>query len=159
MKTLGKMLVESAILLNYPAENAQDVIKALGDRLYEVGLVKESFVEAALLREQTMPTGLPLNGRVNAAIPHTDIEHVIQSGVALATLTKPVTFQNMADPKSAVEVQLVFLLALDEPKSQIEMLQEIAGVLQNPELITVLMAAKDPKDVVKAVQGSDGTKP
>ena len=54
----------------------------------------------------------------------------------------------MANPKEAVAVQLVFLLALDQPKAQIEMLQEIAGVLQNPDLIDRIISAQDPKAVL-----------
>jgi PTS system galactitol-specific IIA component len=152
MKALNKLLVKSAIILNYPAKDAEDVVSALGDRLLEAGYVKGSFVQAALTREQSMPTGLPLGGETNAAIPHTDIEHVIKSGVAMATLTKPVTFHNMANPEDTVEVKLVFLLALDQPKAQIEMLQEIAGVLQSPDLIKTLMNAKTPEEVIKALE-------
>ena len=29
-----------------------------------------------------MPTGLPLEGKYNAAIPHTDIQHVIKPALA-----------------------------------------------------------------------------
>jgi len=152
MKALEKLLVKSAIILNYPAKDAEDVVSALGDRLLEAGYVKDSFVQAALTREQTMPTGLPLGGKTNAAIPHTDIEHVLKPGVAMATLTSPVIFHNMANPEDVVEVKLVFLLALDQPKAQIEMLQEIAGVLQSPDLIETLMKAKTPDDVIRAME-------
>ncbi len=152
MKVLGKLLVKSAIILQYPAKDAEDVVTALGDRLLKAGYVKESFVQAALTREQSMPTGLPLSGNTNAAIPHTDVEHVLKAGVAMATLTEPVIFHNMANPEDTVEVKLVFLLALDQPKAQIEMLQEIAGVLQSPELIETLMNAQTPDEVIQALE-------
>ncbi|MFN2304683.1 MAG: PTS sugar transporter subunit IIA [Anaerolineales bacterium] len=148
MKALGDLLVDSAIVLNFQAKNAEDVVNVLGECLEEAGFVKDSFVQAALTREKTMPTGLPLQGKFNAAIPHTDIEHVNKAGVALATLTQPVIFQNMANPEESVSVQLVFLLALDQPKAQIEMLQEIAGVLQNPELIERIMSSQDSQEVL-----------
>jgi galactitol PTS system EIIA component len=151
MSALQELLVKSAIILNYPAKDAEEVVTALGDRLLEAGFVKDTFVQAALTREQSMPTGLPLGGETNAAIPHTDIEHVIKCGVAMATLTKPVIFHNMANPEDTVEVKLVFLLALDKPKAQIEMLQEIARVLQNPDLIESLMDAKTPEEVIQAL--------
>jgi PTS system galactitol-specific IIA component len=38
-------------------------------------------------------------------------------------------------------------MALDQTKAQIEMLQEIASILQNPEVINRLMAAKDFEEV------------
>ncbi len=156
MKALCNLLVKSAILLNYPAKDAGDVVSALGDRLLAAGLVKDSFVQAALTREQSMPTGMPLNGKINAAIPHTDVEHVLKPGVAMATLTHPVIFHNMASPEDTVEVKLVFLLALDQPKAQIEMLQEIAGVLQNPSLIETLMNINSPDELIATLKNKAG---
>jgi PTS system galactitol-specific IIA component len=127
-----------------------EIVTQLGNDLHQAGYVRETFVQAALDREKEMPTGLPLEGRFNAAIPHTDIEHVIKPGLAMATLSQPVTFQNMIIPEEGVPVQLVILMALDQPKSQIEMLQEIAGVLQNPQVIEKLMQANTLQDVNNA---------
>jgi PTS system galactitol-specific IIA component len=143
-------LEPSAVLLQSSAADKLEVITELGNRLYRAGYVKESFVEAALARERELPTGLPLDGKFNAAIPHTDVEHVISPGLALATLSKPVMFKNMVSPEEDVPVQLVILMALDQPKSQVEMLQEISQVLQNKETIERLMAARSYSDVEKA---------
>jgi Phosphotransferase system mannitol/fructose-specific IIA domain (Ntr-type) len=78
---------------------------------------------------------------LNAAIPHTEIEHVIKPALGLVTLAKEVNFQNMVSPSESVPVRMVFVLALEQPKAQIEMLQEIASVLQNPELVKRLLEA------------------
>jgi PTS system galactitol-specific IIA component len=53
----------------------------------------------------------------------------------------------MVSPEEAVPCQLVFVMALDQPKAQIEMLQEIAGILQNPSVIKSLMSANDFEEV------------
>ncbi len=140
-------LVPSSVALHYEASDSKDVIAHLGTCLFDAGYVRESFVEAALDRESRLPTGLPLSGDVNAAIPHTEVEHVLKPGLAMATLSKPVTFQNMVSPDEAVPCQLVFVMALDQPKAQIEMLQEIAGILQDPETINRLMTASEFEDV------------
>jgi PTS system galactitol-specific IIA component len=55
----------------------------------------------------------------------------------------------MVSPEEAVPCQLVFVMALDQPKAQIEMLQEIAGILQNPTVIQSLMSANTFEDVQK----------
>ncbi len=149
---LAELIEKSAIILNYDAKDAADVVQALGDRLLAAGYVKETFVDAALNREKSMPTGLPLSGDANAAIPHTDVEHVLKAGVALATLKNTVTFQNMANPEQPVDVKLVFVLALDQPKAQIEMLQEIAGILQDSSIIDRIMAAKTEQGVLSALK-------
>ena len=149
---LAEFLVPEAILLNLEAENAADVIRAIGDKFLQAGYVQPTFVNAALEREKNTPTGLPLGGKFNAAIPHTDIEHVIKPGVGLATLRKPVVFMNMVSPEEPVEAQLVFVLALEQPKSQIEMLQEIAGVLQTPDVVEALMSARNLEEVHAALK-------
>jgi len=144
------LLEPRAVRLHSQAQDKTEVLTELGNLLFQTGYVRESFVEAALQRESQMPTGLPLEGKYNAAIPHTECEHVLKPGLALATLTKPVIFQNMIQPEEGVPVQLVILMALDQPKSQVEMLQEIAGVLQDAQVIEKLMEARDFKDIQKA---------
>ena len=123
---LAEFLVPGAVCLNLEAADSGDVIRSIGQRLLQAGYVHPTFMDAALEREKNIPTGLPLSGKFNAAIPHTDIEHVIRPGIGMATLTKPVVFMNMVSPEEPVEAQLVFVLALEQPKAQIEMLQEIA---------------------------------
>ena len=140
-------LTPNLISLHYTAKDSTDVITHLGKLLFDAGYVHETFVKAALDRESRLPTGLPLSGDVNAAIPHTEVEHVKKPGLAMATLTAPVTFQNMISPEEAVPCQLVFVMALDQPKAQIEMLQEIAGILQNTATIESLISATTFEDV------------
>jgi galactitol PTS system EIIA component len=150
-KMLLQLLDTDAVCLKMNAKDAADVIENLGIRLFIDGYVKDTFVDAALAREKKLPTGLPLGGEVNAAIPHTDVIHVLKPGVALATLKKPVVFKNMIEPEEDVNVRLVFLLSLEKPKSQIEMLQEIAGVLQKPETVEKLIAANTIEEVQAAL--------
>jgi PTS system galactitol-specific IIA component len=77
-------LVPSSIALHYAASDSKDVITHLGKLLFDAGYVRDSFVDAALDRESRLPTGLPLSGDVNAAIPHTEVEHVLKPGLAIA---------------------------------------------------------------------------
>lgn len=140
-------LCEEAIVLGLEASSSEEVIRALGGKLRDLGYVKDNFIEAALDREANMPTGLPLGGDYNAAIPHVDIEYVNQSALGLATLKEDVVFYNMVDNDEEVPCRLVIMLALDQPKSQIEMLQSVAAVLQAPETIQKLVTAKTTEEV------------
>jgi len=146
-----ELLEPSAVKLGIEVKDSREVVTILGDLLYKKGYVENTFVEAALSRERELPTGLPLGGEYNAAIPHTDIEHVIKPGLAMATMTRPVTFQNMVAPEEAVPVNLVILMALEKAKTQVEMLQEIAGVLQDVNVINRLIEAKTFDDVQAAL--------
>jgi PTS system galactitol-specific IIA component len=151
MAKLLDLLEPTAVKLGLEAGDAREVVSILGKELFNGGYVRQSFVEAALQRESELPTGLPLAGDYNAAIPHTDIEHVLKPGLALATLVNPVIFHNMVSPEEEVPVNLVFLMALDKPKAQVEMLQEIAGVLQDGDVINKLMVSKEFKEVRAAL--------
>ena len=89
-------------MLGLEAATSEEVIRILGGRLRDLGFVKDNFVEAALQREADLPTGLPLGGEYNAAIPHVDIEYVNTSALGLATLKDEVIFYNMVESDSPV---------------------------------------------------------
>lgn len=145
---LTDFLRPEAIALHLAVRNSQEVIEILGARLLALGCVKPDFVAATLRREADMPTGLTLGGTINAAIPHVDCEFVNQPALALGTLRSPVIFYDMVEAGVEVPVQLVIMLALDQPKSQIEMLQSVAGLLQQPALVQALMTAQRPEEAL-----------
>lgn len=148
---IKEFMNEGAVILGSEATSSEEVIRTLGGKLRDLGYVKDNFVEAALEREANLPTGLPLGGEYNAAIPHVDIEYVNQSALGLATLKEDVVFYNMVDSDEVVPCRLVIMLALDTPKSQIEMLQSVAAVLQNPDTIRKLVNAKTTEEVFSAL--------
>jgi PTS system galactitol-specific IIA component len=151
---LLRLLVPAATSFHLKADTSTEVITHLSRLLFEAGYVQPSFAEAVIAREKELPTGLPLNGQTNAAIPHTDVEHVLKPGLALATLTTPVTFQNMTIPEESVVVQLVIVLALNQPEVQIEMLQGVAELLQQPKVVSRIMEADNFGDLKTALSGS-----
>jgi PTS system galactitol-specific IIA component len=51
----------------------QNVLKIMGDYLYENDYVKETYTNAVIEREKTYPTGLEIPNAINVAIPHADI--------------------------------------------------------------------------------------
>ena len=148
---ISNFLHPDAIMLQLDAKDSEEVIRGLGNSLHGLGYVKDDFVEATLQREANLPTGLPLAGDVNAAIPHVDIEFVNRPALGLATLKEPVTFYNMVEADQEVPVRLVIMLALDKPKSQVEMLQQVAEVLQHPGTIDQIMAAGSKEEVFAAL--------
>lgn len=139
------------IVLGMEAKTSEEVIRKLGGSLLKLGYVKDDFVEATLEREKNMPTGLPLGGDINAAIPHVDIEYVNKSALGFATLTEPVVFYNMVENDVEIPCRLVIMLALDKPKSQVEMLQSVAEILQDPVTIEKLVASQSVEEVYAAL--------
>ena len=145
---LSPYLDAATTLVQIAVSSRDEAIALLGAKLEGRGLVRPSFVEAAIERERTMPTGLPLADGVNVAVPHTEPEHVIAPGLAVATLAEPVLFGSMDDPEQMLPVSIVFVMALSERKAQIEMLQSIAEGIQDRATIDGLMAARSAAEVL-----------
>lgn len=122
------------IFLKENFSNREDLLRFLAEKLLERGLVKDSFVDAVLKREEEHPTGIYL-GEVNVAIPHTDIEYTNFSSVAVMTLLNPVIFRRMDDPNSEIQVYIVFMLAIKDPNEYVNFLGTLASKFSNSDFI------------------------
>jgi PTS system galactitol-specific IIA component len=147
----SEFLHEELIIPKMKANSQEEVFKRLYELLLKNGYVKESFLEGIKKREQSFPTGLLLN-KYNVALPHTDVEHVLKSAVAVATLSKPIVFKNMANPQQDVNVNIVFMIALNESGGQVKMLQQIVQLIQNDSLLEELMMAESGKEIIKVIK-------
>jgi PTS system galactitol-specific IIA component len=145
--TLASTINPEAIALGVTASTGEEVIRLLAGRLEKLGYVRPTYADAVVAREAKMPTGLPVGRDANVAVPHTDPQHVIRPGVAVATLARPVAFASMEDPDEDVPVGLVFMLAINDKDRQIDMLQQIMETIQSPEKIDALMRTAETRDV------------
>lgn len=149
MNDLSTLIRPEFVLINPGFTTSTAVIEALGATLIDGGFGKETLVEAALSRERKYPTGLLLEANgVNAAIPHADREHVNAPAIAVAVLDKPVLFRQMDDADSKIPVRLVFLLALPDADAQLQTLRALGKALQNPQLISRLLACATPDELI-----------
>ena len=155
MAALGDFLEPGAVCADLEAADAADVITALAGRLVALGKVRPTYAAAVIARERTMPTGLPL-GPINVAVPHTDVEHVLSPALAVAVLRRPVTFGSMDDADERIPVRIVFAMALTDKDAQIDMLQNIAGLIQNEAALGSLAAARTPAGVMAACRQMGG---
>ncbi|MDY0393806.1 PTS sugar transporter subunit IIA [Virgibacillus halophilus] len=140
---------ESIILLDLKADTKDAVLTAMGKNLVELGLVKESFIDAVIAREEEFATGLP-TGSVSVAIPHTDVEHVKKRAISLGVLKNPVAFGVMGEPEETTPVKLVFMLAMDKAHSQLSLLQRLMQIFQDQETLKYI-ANEENKGNVKAL--------
>ena len=150
--TLAGYIEREAIALHAEAGSSEEVIRLLAGKLQKLGYVRPSFADAVLAREASMPTGLPMGRDSNVAVPHTDPEHVLKPGIALATLARPVAFANMEDSDEAVPVGLVFMLALNDKDRQIDMLQQIMQAIQDGPFSERLLAADTPDELLALLE-------
>ncbi len=141
------------IIPGLQADSSDDIFEALGGELVKQGYCKESYVQALKNREAEFPTGIN-TGEKGVAIPHTDVSHVNKKGIAIATIKKPVSFMEMGTDDEYVNVQVVFMLAVDE-KGHLELLQAILGILQDQEVLNQLIEAKDAEEIIEIIKNKE----
>ncbi|WP_085524369.1 PTS sugar transporter subunit IIA [Tuberibacillus sp. Marseille-P3662] len=142
----GLYFDESVILLDIECTTKEDVLTKMGRNLVDKDLVKDSFIHAIISREEEFPTGLPTAG-VSIAIPHTDVEHVNRKAISMGVLKNTVDFGVMGDDSGTAPVKLVFMLAMDEPHSQLSLLQELMQVFHNEDTLKYLVSEKDKTNI------------
>jgi PTS system galactitol-specific IIA component len=156
MTQLVKLLHPSNIHLDMVAKTKEEALLFIAEDMKRQGFVKESYPEAVLQRETVFPTGLQTKV-CGVAIPHTDTVHVIQEAVYFATLSKPNMFQMMEFNEQQVEVSMIFMLAMKDSHSQLDMLQELVAIFQHPDRMTQLKQAKTIEEVYDSFQSNEAS--
>ena len=142
MKGNMMILKKELILLAVEAADSEEALRIVAQGFVDSGYAKDTYPGAIVDRERVFATGLPAPA-FDIAIPHCDSEHVIKPGVGIATLKDPVAFHMMGDPETILHPKVLFMLALTEPHSQLEMLQKLIGVIQDAELLEKIAACND----------------
>lgn len=129
-----QIISSNLIFKGIEASNNEDALKFLGQRLFDKQYVKESYIEAVIAREKKYATGLPTE-IYGVAIPHTDIVHVNEPGIAIGILSKPVKFIMMGTEDTEIDVKVVFMLAVKEPKEQLQLLEKLMNIFQDKSML------------------------
>lgn len=142
------ILSKDLVIIGCKAIDGDEVISGLARLLESEGYVKDTYLKAVLDREKIYPTGL-FTMPVNVAMPHTDSTHVNKSAIAIAVLDKPVKFNKMGGgADDSLDVSLVFLLAIKDPKLIMETLMKLMTVFQDKELLENLSLAKTKDEII-----------
>lgn len=144
-------LNKQLIFTDLEAKTCEDVLDQVSEAFIQEGYCKDTYKKALKVRETEYPTGLDIDG-IGVAIPHTDISHINKQGTAIAVLKKPVTFVQMGTDDETTEVRLVFMLAVKEPKTQIDRLQAILGIIQDKEVLKKLLEAKNKEEIIEIIK-------
>lgn len=147
---LENYVTTNLIFVKESFQSSNDMFEAVYKKALALGYVKENFLERIKEREKNFPTGLQLEG-FGVAIPHTDAECIIKEFVAVVT-TESVSFITMEDWNQQVDVNIAFILGLNEPHAQLEMLQSLMGLLQNSAILSQMIAADSADDIVTIVK-------
>lgn len=128
-------------LIGLGATGRDEVLRTLAGALEAKGYVHDSYAGAVVAREREYPTGLQTT--VGTAIPHADVEHVREPGIAVATLASPVGFTAMGTDDDRVDVRAVFMMAITDADAQVTVLGQLVEALQDDELLRRLVEVAD----------------
>ncbi len=142
---LDLILSEQLAEICFEANNKEEVIHLLSSRMDKLGYVEPGFEKAVLERERDYPTGLPT--KIPVALCHVEAEYVNQTALAIATLKKPVEFHDMGDPKNTLQVEIVFLLTIVDPKKQCLYLRKMMSIFKDNTLLEI-KSSKTKKEIV-----------
>lgn len=144
-------LNEKLIFPALDADTTEDIFNSVGGAAIREGYAKESYIQALIQREAEYPTGLNVDD-IGVAIPHTPVDHVNKSGIAIAVLNKPVTFVEMGTDDDTVPVQLVFMLCVVDPNQHIDELQRILDIIQDSNVLSALLKAHTAAEIINIVK-------
>jgi PTS system galactitol-specific IIA component len=145
---LGMDLRPEFVLIDIEADSNLLAIEILAKRLLQEGVVKPSFVSAVMQREEEYCTGLTFP-EMGIAIPHTFPEHVINPCIGIASLKKAVTFQSMGMPDVPCQAEMLFMLGITDPDTQLDFLQTLMRTFQTAGRLKALKATKCPVELVE----------
>lgn len=146
----ASLVSKELIFLDYKASDREDLITKMSIYAKEKGYVKETFLDAILKRESVFPTGLK-GESLTIAIPHTDSVHVEKPGIFFTRLEDTVTFKEMGIGVNDVDVKLVFMLLIKDPKEQVSMLSNLMGIFAQEDKVNILTNSKDQDEVYETL--------
>ena len=117
-------LNENLIVPDLEAKSSDEVFEKLGGLFIVEGYCKDTYIDALKDREKDFPTGVNMGS----------------IGIAMGTTDEP------------VEVKLVFMLAVEDPKEHLVFLQRILAVLQDQDVLANIMKTGDKKKIVEIIK-------
>ena len=129
------------VIMGLEAETDQEAIGIMARMLYDQGYVKESYIQAVKEREKEFFTGV--------AMPHTDAVHVNRQAIGIGILKKPVRFRTMGELDGALDVQLMFMLAINKPDKQLDFLSHMIDSCQKEGNLSGIYHAADPTEAAE----------
>jgi ascorbate PTS system EIIA or EIIAB component len=145
---LEQLLPREAISLNVAAGDRESAVRAAGELLTASGVVEPRYVDAMCDALETLGPYCVIAPGI--ALPHAKPDDgVLRTGISLVTLQDPVSFGHEAnDP-----VHVVIALAPRDKEAHLAALQELAGRLDDREVVDRISQATDVDEVYGLLVG------
>ncbi|WP_241898859.1 MULTISPECIES: PTS sugar transporter subunit IIA [unclassified Erwinia] len=128
------------------------LLQKLADSLLADGLVKPSFAEGVLTREQVYPTGIFMETH-SIAIPHTEFEHVHQTGFAIGINQCGVEFHRTDEPEQVVVPAIIIMMAIDPDCEKVAIIQSLFALLSDRDRVQQIVTLT-PEEIAKVFKDS-----
>jgi len=142
---IREALDSNIMFANVEGREVKDIIKLLGEALVKNSYTKNDFVKAVLQREKKFPTGL--NTPIPMALPHVGVSFTLRKGFAIATLKKPVMFNQMGEPDKKVGVRIVLMPVLTKKSEDNAVFYELLRKCRDIKIAYKLLKCNTPKEV------------
>lgn len=145
---MGNILIDKRLMaVKLNCQTKEEVLSALSQKLQKLDMVTEDFQVHLLEREENFPTGLLAS--IPLALCHTEAQYVKQGAMCAASLAHPVEFHEMGNPDGIVNAEIVFLLALNDPKEQVPWLKKMASIFKDENALKTIKNASSVEELAE----------
>lgn len=145
-----QILKKELIVMDVEAASSEEALRIMANYFVAAGIGKASYPDAIVEREKQYPTALPATA-FDIAVPHTFAEHVNEAAMGVCILKNPVEFRQMGSPDITLHPQVLFMLAITDPKEQIVILKKIMKLIQNEQALNQIKNAKTSDEIYQLV--------
>jgi len=143
---ISKVITKDLINLSLQATTKLEVIEELTHLLYRNHCIEseKDFIKDVLYRESQGITGL----EKGIAIPHGKSESVIKTSLVIGRTKQPIEWESL----DGNPIDIIFLFAVkssDTTTVHIKLLQKVATLLANDEVIQSLQSVKTKQELIK----------
>lgn len=135
------------------SKDRDKALHEMADYLHSIGVVKGTYGDSVIERENKYPTGIDTEP-IPVAIPHSEREEVIKTAILVGQTKKGgVRFQKIEGDGLWVSAKVIFMLAVDTDQGQLEVISQLMNVIQNPEVVQRIVEAETTEEI-EAIVGS-----
>jgi mannitol PTS system EIIA component len=142
-----RLLDPAAVRLDEAAADRTEAIRRAGAALVETGAVQPAYVDAMLEREESISTYVG----EGVAIPHGTLEAkalITRDALSFVRFSPPVDWDGMGEVTVAIGIAA-------KDNGQVEVLQELASVLLDPDRAAALRAATSADEVAELLRPAE----
>lgn len=120
----------------------ESVLREMAGYLESKGMVKPTYGQLVIERENRFPTGIP-SEPIAVAIPHSERDAVLKTAILIGkTKESGISFRRIDDPNLEVNAKVIFMLAIDSNREQLDTISKIMELIQDSKLIEKILKAE-----------------